>query len=152
MESIAPEDGRAPRKHTRGAKIFFWFNTTVWSGCVAVAVWKTLPWQYSSAFAVCLGMWGLFRLAAEIAIYRVEKISVATTDRREEIAGWLFIAKPAANGAFFTSVGALAVAPWQRPAAIVGAVVLPIGLASLILGLWLLHGWRRKRIAAQHLG
>lgn len=149
MESTAANESRVPLKQTHRAKIWVWAEVAAWSVCVAVVVWSAAsPWHDGSALMVCLGLWGLFRLASAVAILRVDDLSVASSDRREVVAGWLFIARPAANGTFFVSSGILVLAQWHGPFAIVGVVLLAVGLASLVVGVGLLRGWRRKRIAA----
>ena len=149
VESTAAGRPQAPVRLTRRAKVWRWFEMAVWSLCIAVGAWKTVPLRSGSAFMVCLGVWGLFRLATAVALYRVvDRFAVAATERKDVVAGWLYMARPAANGAFFASLGVLSLAQWNRIGLIVGAVLLTVGLSSLMIGLWLLRGWRRNRIAA----
>src|SRR5271169_4965876 len=152
VETPSADPGRGTVHFRRRATIWFIFDVVVWCAAIAVSLWKAVPWEDGSAFMICIGLWALFRLGASIALQRVDRFSVASMDRNEVIAGWIFMLRPVANGAFFASLGALVLFQSGRLAVIVGAVLLTVGLGSLAVGLHMIRKWRLLRVTALRMG
>jgi len=136
--------------HRRRDGVWFLFEVGVYAAGVAVMIWRTADWARGSVIAALLAVFFLFRLASTVTLYRAGSFSVASTSRDEIVAGWLYVARPAAWGATLAAGTAFAMILYPKLSVFIfaGCFLIP-GLILLILGSQMLTDWKRQRRTAE---
>lgn len=132
---------------TRSGRSDLWVKADIalWTVVVGGSAWVIGQGGHAISFGVILFVWAAYRLAGSVALSRVDMIRAASEDRLETAAGWLYISRTAASGAFFTALGLDAVATHPHRAGVVfGLIGCVVGLPFMILGVKFMRDWAER--------